>query len=277
MSIINEGWFNDIENEQYHKGPGVSSTGLRVLAKSPGHYKAYLDEGFPETEALLESQAFHTYLLEPEEYSKKYNVISGVRSKKMKEEAAEEGIKLITDKQMKNITNWYDAIAEHEDAFKLIASRGNIERSGYWIDGESNVLCKIRPDKLIPGIRTIVDLKTMSTAQRDEVNLEINFNRAIANYKYHWQAAYYLMGTSVLEKTEYINFIWIVVEKEAPHQVCVKIADESMLYEGEHNIKMLIHRYGECSHAGVWPKPLYPGIRVASLPEWYYQREVIYG
>lgn len=276
MIIINEGWFEDIENEAYHKGPGVSSTGLRVLAKSPGHYKAYLEEEFPETDALLEGQAFHTYLLEPDEFNKKYDVVHGVRSKKMKEEAAAEGIKLITGKQSINIIHWHDAIMEHDEAAKLISAHGHVERSGFWIDKENNVLCKARPDKMIPSIKTVVDLKTMSTAQQSEVNIEINFHRAIANYKYHWQATYYLMGASELEKAKYINFVWIVVEKEAPYQVCVKIADESMLYEGEHSIKMLLQRYGECSRLNAWPKPLYPGIRTASLPEWYYSKEVIY-
>ena len=279
MSLLNEGWFDDIENERYHAGPGISSTGLRILAKSPGHYSAYLEDGFEETDALLESQAFHTYLLEPDQFNEQYDVVHGVRSKKMKEEAAAEGKKLITGKQSINIVHWHDAVMEHEEAAKLISATGPIEQSGYWINKESGpyrFFCKIRPDKRVPIIKTVVDLKTISTAKQPEVNLEINFNRAIANYKYHWQAAFYLMGCSVLEKTKYQNFIWIVVEKEAPYQVCVKIADDAMLYEGEHNIKLLLHRYEECSRLGVWPKPLYPGIRTASLPEWYYAKEVIY-
>lgn len=275
MSIINEGWFEDIENEQYHKGPGVSSTGLRVLAKSPGHYKAYLEEEL-KSEALLESDAFHCFILEPEDFSKRFEAISGTRTKTLKEKAAEGGIKLITSNQLKSIKAWCSAIMEHEDAVKLISASGFVERSGFWIDKENNCLCKIRPDKMIPSIKTVVDLKTMSTAQQSEVNIEINFHKAIANYKYHWQAAYYLMGASELEKTKYINFVWIVVEKEAPYQVCVKIADEAMLYEGTHSIKMLIQRYGECSRLNAWPKPLYPGIRAASLPEWYYSKGVIY-
>ena len=124
-----------------------------------------------------------------------------------------------------------------------------------------------------------MDLKFLSTARARTVDLEDNFESAIANFKYHWQAQLYLEGASFIEGEEYSQFVWIVVEKEAPHQVCVKLAEIEMLYEASQDIDTQLQHYAECLDSGLFPKPVYPGIRPATLPGWYYKRkeEVIYG
>lgn len=271
--------WQQMTNEAYHSGPGISNSGLQHFADSPGHYKAYLDEEFEETDAMREGSGFHTWVLENELFNKEYRVVEGTRTKKMKEEAEEEGITLLTSKQGDNIQKWSEAILEHEHAVKLLKAPGVIEQSGFWDHPKYGCLCKIRLDKRIPSLKTLADLKTISTARARTIDLEENFQSAIANYKYHWQAQLYLEGASFIEGEEYSQFCWIIVEKEAPHQVAVMMADVEMLYEASQDIDLHLEHYAECLESNTWPKPVYPGIRPATLPGWYYKRkeEVIYG
>src|SRR5690349_3941280 len=51
----------------YHAGPGISSTGIKEILKSPAHYKAYL-EGQEDTDAFRLGRLVHMRLLEPEAY-----------------------------------------------------------------------------------------------------------------------------------------------------------------------------------------------------------------
>lgn len=68
------GIYNNISNEDYHSGPGISKSGLDLIAKSPAHYKAVID-GITvrePTAAQALGTAFHELLLEPDVFWAKY-------------------------------------------------------------------------------------------------------------------------------------------------------------------------------------------------------------
>ena len=71
---MNPGIYENISNEDYHGGEGISKSGLDLIAKSPAHYKAVID-GITvrePTKAQSLGTAFHELLLEPELFWSKH-------------------------------------------------------------------------------------------------------------------------------------------------------------------------------------------------------------
>lgn len=68
------GVYPGIPNAEYHNGPGVSKSGLDLVARSPMHYKAVRDsEASREpTPAQAIGTAIHALILEPEEFVKDF-------------------------------------------------------------------------------------------------------------------------------------------------------------------------------------------------------------
>ncbi|MCV6037263.1 PD-(D/E)XK nuclease-like domain-containing protein, partial [Escherichia coli] len=56
----------------------------------------------------------------------------------------------------------------------------------YWEDPETGILCRCRPDKIIPEFHWIMDVKTTADIQR--------FKTAYYDYRYHVQDAFYSDG-----------------------------------------------------------------------------------
>jgi exodeoxyribonuclease VIII len=72
------GIYAGISNDAYHGGPGVSKSGLDLIARSPLHYwTRYLDPQRTPTEptpSMRLGTAIHTAVLEPGEFAKRHHV-----------------------------------------------------------------------------------------------------------------------------------------------------------------------------------------------------------
>ena len=66
------GVYGGIGNEEYHKGPGLSSSDLKLLARSPLHYKTAKAIPPKETDAMRLGTAVHCAVLEPDRFEKEY-------------------------------------------------------------------------------------------------------------------------------------------------------------------------------------------------------------
>lgn len=68
------GIYFDIQNHDYHGGPGVSKSGLDLIHRSPMHFKAVLDAANDNqpTPAQAIGTAAHAIILEPAEFVKNY-------------------------------------------------------------------------------------------------------------------------------------------------------------------------------------------------------------
>lgn len=262
------GWQEGMTNEQYHKEEGLSSGGIVLTNKSPAHYAAR--EEFRETDPMVWGNALHCLTLEPERFSSEYHIMEKgeTRTAAKKEEAKEGGYSLLTKKAYDDIIKWEEAIREHPYAAKLLAADGPVEQSGFWMDTEHNVLCKTRPDKRIPSLKTVVDVKTWSLSKQSSPDMDYLWSKEIANRKYHIQAAHNLAGCSILDDIEYETFVWIVVVKEPVCFVGTWETDDEMLEIAGHMITGAKETYVRCMESGEWPKPDFPGIRRAHLPEY---------
>ncbi|EIL7178358.1 PD-(D/E)XK nuclease-like domain-containing protein, partial [Salmonella enterica] len=191
---IQPGIYYDIPNEAYHAGPGVSKSQLDDIADTPAIYlwrkNAPVDT--EKTKSLDTGTAFHCRVLEPEEFSKRFIIApefnrrtsAGKEEEKtFLEECARTGRTVLTAEEGRKIELMYQSVMALPLGQWLVESAGYAESSVYWEDPETGILCRCRPDKIIPEFHWIMDVKTTADIQR--------FRTAYYDYRYHVQDAFY--------------------------------------------------------------------------------------
>jgi hypothetical protein len=126
--------------------------------------------------------------------------------------------------------------------------RGRLEQSGFWIDAETGLWCKIRPDAMPNDSGDFADLKTtLSVMYRD-------LQSSIAEYAYHQQGALILEGARALG-LEATSFTLVWVESAPPHAVRVTQLKDEDLARGHRQNAVARRIVAECLQSGVWPGP----------------------
>ncbi|HEI2837618.1 TPA: exodeoxyribonuclease VIII, partial [Escherichia coli] len=174
---IEPGIYYGISNENYHAGPGVSKSQLDDIADTPALYlwrkNAPVDT--TKTNTLDLGTAFHCRVLEPEEFSNRFIVAPEFnrRTNAGKEEekaflmeCASTGKTVINAEEGRKIELMYQSVMALPLGQWLVESAGHAESSIYWEDPETGILCRCRPDKIIPEFHWIMDVKTTADIQR---------------------------------------------------------------------------------------------------------------
>ncbi|EEB1868980.1 exonuclease VIII, partial [Salmonella enterica] len=174
---IQPGIYYDIPNEAYHAGPGVSKSQLDDIADTPAIYlwrkNAPVDT--EKTKSLDTGTAFHCRVLEPEEFSKRFIIAQEFNrrtsagkeeEKTFLEECARTGRTVLTAEEGRKIELMYQSVMALPLGQWLVESAGYAESSVYWEDPETGILCRCRPDKIIPEFHWIMDVKTTADIQR---------------------------------------------------------------------------------------------------------------
>jgi len=264
---MDTGIYEDISNEKYHSGDGVSKTMLDRFSKSPAHYLYHMSHKSESTEAMRIGTSAHTLILEPEKFDDEIAVLpDGIdrRTKIGKAAYAEfqevsDGKLIIKADDFDNIQRMRDAVMAHPSASQLLTG-GIAEQSAYWIDEETGLLCRCRPDYMKGS--AIIDLKTTTDASPRE------FGRSAAKFRYDVQGAYYLDGYNAAGGNV-TAFAFAVVEKSPPYNVEVYTMEDEHFQAGRWkyrqnlaDLKQAIDsdKFGGYSESGE-PMPL-------MLPEW---------
>jgi len=140
-------------------------------------------------------------------------------------------------------------------ACKLAAGAAQ-EQSVVWIDEATGLLCKCRPDVWREDIGLVVDYKSIGQRASRKACAS-----AISNYGYHLKAAHYLAGTGAH------TFLWIFVEKAAPHGVRLFTASAEMIERGEEQRREALTVWKHCVDMDEWPG-YSDGIEDIDLPRW---------
>jgi hypothetical protein len=99
-----------------------------------------------------------------------------------------------------------------------------------------------------------------------------SFQRPMANYRYHGQAAWYLdMVRALGLADEDAAFVFIVQSKQAPYLVSVIEPDAEALEIGRAENRAAINLFAKCTSNNQWPG-YDEGVVPASLPGWYTPR-----
>lgn len=279
------GIYTDIPNEEYHGGEGVSSSGLKwFLTNTPAHFYAnYLDperERSEPTPAMKIGTAIHTAILEPEEYAKRYVIIPAGLNRSTKEGKAtyadllmvaeEAGADLIKAEDHATVQRIAAGMLAHPQ-WQHLAAQGVTETSMFWVDEETGVLCKCRPDwmtwnpSLTPAPApddAVVDVKSAFDAAPDP------FLRNAFNLGYFVSAAMYLDGIYAATGVQLSTFVWAAVEKDPPYAPAFYYPDSTALEYGHRQYRKALRRYADCLSSGKWPGYA-PGLQPMGLPKWF--------
>jgi hypothetical protein len=262
-----------MNNAEYHARPEVGSSQLKEILRSPAHfftkYRAPDRVPFDPTPAMQFGTVVHSAILEPDTLA---SVVIA-----MPDDAP--------DKRSKDGKAWHEAFAREANGRIILSadryadaiacantvradatcaallSDCEFEQSGFWIDSESRVPCKFRPDAIKRNRSIIVDVKTTADASADA------FSKSIANFRYDLSAAHYLEGSLQAFDSQPHSFVFIAVETEPPYALACYRADPTVTSKGDHDRRRALKRYAECDASGVWPG-YDAGIWPISLPKW---------
>lgn len=257
-------------NKEYREHEGISKSSLSKIAKSPMHFKYYIENPQEDTPALLFGRALHKYILEKDDFFSEFAICPACdrRTKEGKEtykkfEEESVGKDVISAEDFEDIKKMYEVAYSNPYVQKLL--EGEHELSFFWVDEQTGEPCKCRPDALaeIGGQHIIVDYKTTENAETEA------FKQSAIKYSYDLQAGMYSEGMKKCTGNDYL-FIFIAQEKKPPYAINIVQADEFFLKEGTllfHDLLEILH---ECKVKDEWPG--YMGfeneVSNLSLPKW---------
>ncbi|MFY3127595.1 PD-(D/E)XK nuclease-like domain-containing protein [Achromobacter xylosoxidans] len=257
--------------EAYHRGPGISKTGLDHVARSPAlFYALHLDPGRPaekERAGQLEGQLAHCAILEPAEFDRRYavgpDVSRATKAWKEWEASLPAGVIAIKPDQRETALRQAESVRRLPDVAEALAA-GRPEVSAYWIDPDTGVLCRCRPDWVHPAGESgvvLLDVKTYSDASPAE------FARQIARKRYHVQDAFYSEGFGRAAGVDVLGFVFVAVETELPFAASAVMLDEPGRDVGRNQYRRDLDTYARCLAANDWPG-YGAAIHQVSLPVW---------
>lgn len=228
-----------------YKRDYLSYSSLKAFDKGVNHYVKYVTkEKEPPSAAMRFGNAFHTYLLEPNEFDKRYHVLDQSVNKRKKEykdllaSLESDGILPLDFDDMERIRSMNASVLSHKWGNQLCSEmaesyeqevKGKI--NGYMFKGFADVI----------GASYVADLKTAIDGSPS------TFIRQADQLGYHLQAAIYSQLTGK-------GFYWVVVESNYPHNVCVYTQTQEDYEKASEYLFSLVDRFvvwdGSYDHSG---------------------------
>lgn len=181
---------------------------------------------------------------------------------------------IITADELEKLEGMWASIQKHPKARQLLKpGTGVAELSCYWIDQETGVLCRCRPD-FWSDTGWIVDLKTTRDASPD------GFRKSLFGWGYFKQDPFYQDGASEalkqgagsVDRPSPKGFAFVAIEPVAPYPVTVFIMGNVSRDIGRREYREDLATYAECLSSDHWPA-YSDNIEVIELPEWRLRQE----
>lgn len=263
-----DGIYSRIPQDVYHGDrDSLSSSGARMLVNlTPAEYMAQLLEPPNPKPQYDFGHAAHLMVLS-----------EGARlvcvdtpdwrtntAKEAREKAWEHGKVPLLKKDIDLAQRMAGKVFQHPIAAKLLES-GAAELSGYWHCSETGIRLRFRPDWIpeVGGGRPLIcDYKTSTSANPKR------FAKAVADWGYHQQAAWYIDGLAETTGAQDAAFLFICQMKDPPFLVSVVQLDAEAVELGRRQNRCAIELYAKCRELDVWPG-YEDDLYTVSLPRWY--------
>ena len=267
-TITVPGIYDGIPEADYHNDPvpagSLSHSGAKLLLDCPARYQYRLAN--PEHRDVFEfGRAAHTHVLG---IGGPVTIIDADNwrtkaAQEARDEARNNGHTPILSGDWETVQQMAAAITAHPIAAALLAD-GTSEQSMFWQTPAGHWL-RARADRLpTPGARARTILTDYKTAPNAD---NASFAKAVANYGYHTQAAWYLDGWATLTGEQDAAFVFIVQEKTAPYLVNVIELDPEALTVGRDRNRWAIDLWAECRRTNTWPG-YGPDVQRVNVPRW---------
>jgi hypothetical protein len=225
--------YDQIEAENYSR--------LKLLEKSPAHYKAGYGEA---TDALKLGIACHMAILEPAKFEAEYVVYPGkVRRGKeweaFEQNAIRHGKTVVSRSEKAKTIGIRDAVHANKRAMEYL-SGGKPEVTLQW--EIAHFKCKGRADYVGAAVVDVKSTQCSSPAA---------FAQSFLKYGYDMQAAWYSDGLR-LSTGEDLPFKIIAVESSPPHMVTVFDIPKAIIAQGRERYLTLLGKLDWCRKTGVW-------------------------
>lgn len=249
-----------ISDSDYHSCAGISSSDLKKVINGNIQKWEHSKISKSDTQAMKLGRAVHCYTLEKKEFYRRYYCLADIeqapsRRTKAGQDAYNEwakgqpaGTKLelsafeweqehfkwknpdfkkeyISSVELDACRGIRSSIYNHPTIPKILSEENEI--SIFWIDKDTGLLCKARPDVLNKSFPCVADVKTCTSAELAD------FEHDLTKYDYHLSAYWYLHGCKQVFAMDFEQFIFIACEKQPPYQVALYPIDEGALSLGE--------------------------------------------
>jgi hypothetical protein len=274
--------FLDMPPGQYHEADALGSGSLKLLARSPWHFKNRVPVA--PTKAMLRGTLVHCALLEPDAMGARYVVVpedapkrpteaqwnakkSNESSRAAKEWWTEfarqaEGKEFVSANDF-NITQLQLVAVRNEPTLAAVFGTGWGEVSGFWRDPQTGIDCKARWDwvhPVEPGVVDIADLK----ATADESPRV--FGMSAARLQVHLQAAHYVEGFELITKLKVRRFIFAAVTSVRPVLAVPYVLTDEIRDQGRDERRELLERLAWCRKEDQWPAYGGSGVQLLDFP-----------
>lgn len=208
----------------------LSFSSVKEFAKSPNHFLAYKNKQRETTAAMTRGSALHTFVLEPDEFEKRYLVSPDIRRGTLawKEvESAAGDREIIKDSEFEIIERMAASLWAHPAAADLFSQVSKVEQS-FEIDF-AGIPYRGFADMVAPTF--VADLKSTQDVS------EHSFQRWVFSNKYYLQAALYCRAFDLKE------FYFVGVEANTPYNVGVFKMDAASIEFGIFELVQLTERF----------------------------------
>lgn len=274
-NIFEPGEYN-IENEVYHASAGISRSGISELKKSPLHYwHAYISPNRirkESTKEMIFGEAVHTLIMEPDLFDQRFAVsqkfdgrTNAGKAAKYEFELANQGKKILNEEDYLKLKAIEKEVKAHPLIPKLL-EKAKIEYSLFWIDSETELLCKARPDIWTP--KYLVDIKTTADSTYQ------SFAWSVRDYNYHIQAAMQIDAIYELTGALMHNFIFVAIQTTAPYKPYLYNLGDLEIEHGRKEYKKLLRILRACFDTNKWDSDR-DQVTEINLPSYFFNEQII--
>lgn len=263
------GLVHDLPFEQYLAVDALSATGLKLLARSPWHYRNRVE--MDTTPAMLRGTLAHCAVLESDAMAGRYAVVPedapprpSVRQWNAKNPSDEsraamawwtnfreslQGREIVSAQDYKLCQDQLQAVLRERELADILR-HGRGEVSVFWIDPATGIYCKARPDWMPEadcGTITPMDLKTCADESPS------GFGRAAARLRYDLQDAHYTAGIEAVTGLKVSRFVFGAVSSKPPILAVPYVLTDEIREQGRDERAELMQRLAWCQRENEWP------------------------
>lgn len=272
----------DMPFADYLAVDAFSSSGMRLMAKSPWHYANRIET--ERTRPMLRGSLAHCAVLEPDALASRYAIVPDDAPRRPTQ--AQWNAKKPNESSVAAMAWWRDfeaqcvgrdiipaldysitqqqlAALKAEPYLSKLFATGYAEASIFWVDKATGVYCKARPDWVhqADGCVRMVELKTTADESPE------GFSRVLSSMGYHRARSHYVDGFQQATGLKVAEYVFAVVSSAPPVLAVPYWLDDEDAQQAADECSELRERFAWCQRNQQWPA-YGEGPQIVGLPRW---------